>query len=212
MIRVEADTDGFDPIRMATIDDVHGLFAMRQAREHWFAARGIQQWRIGSLTHEQILSNVYDEQWWLLPTHDSEPAAAMRIIWSDPEIWGDRPGTSVYVHGLMVDLPFAGMGLGRRMLDFARSLGVAEGVSYFRLDCAADNAPLIQIYRYYGFDHVGQKEFSEFSVALMEQRMRPHAVVGQADQQDGTQRGEPSSAARTRCVSPSSSASTIAPP
>jgi hypothetical protein len=41
------------------------------------------------------------------------------------------------------------------MLDFARTLGVTEGVSYFRLDCAADNAPLTQIYRTYGFDHAG---------------------------------------------------------
>jgi ribosomal protein S18 acetylase RimI-like enzyme len=164
----ELDADGFAPIREATTDDVDALFAMRQAREKWFAARGIQQWEIGSLAREQIHSQVQAEQWWLLTKHGSGPAAAMRIIWSDPEFWGDRPGTGIYMHGLMVDLPSAGLGLGRRMLDFARALGVAEGVSFFRLDCAAHNAPLKQIYRDYGFDHVGQKDFPNFSVALME--------------------------------------------
>ncbi|WP_297501433.1 hypothetical protein [Pseudonocardia sp.] len=72
----------------------------------------------------------------------------------------------------------SGSSAARRMLDFARTLGVTEGVSYFRLDCAADNAPLTQIYRTYGFDHVGQKDFPEFSVALMQVNLNDHDAAG----------------------------------
>ncbi|MEJ3656971.1 GNAT family N-acetyltransferase [Actinomycetes bacterium KLBMP 9759] len=154
-------------VRLAADADVAAIFGMRRAREEWLAARGIWQWPIGMVGVEDITAQVQAGQWWVLAP-DDEVQAAMRVLWADEPFWGDTPGTAVYVHGLMVAPEHSGKGLGRRMLDVARRMGLDAGVEHFRLDCAADNEQLKAIYRGYGFTEVGRKELPGFSAALMQ--------------------------------------------
>jgi ribosomal protein S18 acetylase RimI-like enzyme len=149
--------------------DAGAIFAMRRAREVWLAARGIRQWPIGLVASDDVTAQVRDGQWWVLAAPAAgELAAAMRVVWSDQEFWGDTAGPAVYVHGLMVSLQHSGTGLGRMMLDAARRMGLDAGAEYLRLDCVADNGRLKKIYRDYGFTEVGRKDFPGFTAALME--------------------------------------------
>ncbi|MDO5619656.1 GNAT family N-acetyltransferase [Kocuria sp.] len=81
--------------------------------------------------------------------------AAVRLQDVDDDFWPERPPTSVYVHGLMVDRAHAGRGLGTHLLDWASAEGFSRGAEWLRLDCAASNEPLKRYYARQGFEQVG---------------------------------------------------------
>ena len=101
-------------------------------------------------------------------TTSSAWSARVRLLWTDPDFWGDDDTPAVYVHGLMVDRRAAGHGLGTALLDWAAARGRDAGVDLFRLDCRTTNPVLRAYYERYGFRAVGQRDFADFSCTLLE--------------------------------------------
>ncbi|RHA43636.1 GNAT family N-acetyltransferase, partial [Cellulomonas rhizosphaerae] len=101
--------------------------------------------------------------------HDDDGlAATVRLLWSDPDFWGDDDAPAVYVHGLMVARRRSGDGLGRALLDWAADQGREAGVGLLRLDCRTTNPALRAYYEAYGFTAVGRRDFADFSCTLLE--------------------------------------------
>lgn len=84
---------------------------------------------------------------------DTEAAGKLAITESD-DLWTDRPGDALYVHGLMVRRAFAGRSIGRALLAWAERAAARRGKSLLRLDCDAHNPNLRAYYERAGFTHV----------------------------------------------------------
>src|SRR5699024_8768958 len=110
---------GEPSVRIATSDDVHPLHLLRRDVEEWLADSGIRQWPRGMLTTTDIATQVHRGEWHLSRRDDGAIAAAMRVLWTDPAVWGTDDTRAVYVHGLMVDRSCAGLDLGTTMLNAA---------------------------------------------------------------------------------------------
>lgn len=159
-------------VEIATPDQVTSIHRLRRNLEEWLHSRGIRQWPRGEVSRQDVSAQVARGEWRCAHLPDVVPAAAMRVLWSDPEFWGSDATPAVYVHGLMVDRRVAGAGLGKYMLDGAAEAGRAAGVEVFRLDCVESNHVLRTFYTELGFREVGRCDFRNlFSVALFEKAL-----------------------------------------
>ncbi|WP_017973012.1 GNAT family N-acetyltransferase [Actinopolyspora halophila] len=156
-------------VEIATPDQVTSIHRLRRDLEEWLHAKGIHQWPRGEVSREDVAAQVDRGEWRCAHLPNIDLAAAMRVLWSDPEFWGADATPAVYVHGLMVDRRAAGTGLGKYMLDGAAEIGRAAGVEAFRLDCVESNHVLRAFYTDQGFRAVGRCDFRNlFSVTLFE--------------------------------------------
>ncbi|WP_273653685.1 GNAT family N-acetyltransferase [Cellulomonas fimi] len=153
------------PARSADVDEIH---ALRRDLEDWMADRGVDQWPRGSLPRDRVEAQVAAGEWWVV--RDAHGlAATIRLLWSDPDFWGDDATPAVYVHGLMVARRRSGDGLGGALLDWAAAHGREAGVARFRLDCRTSNPALRRYYEGQGFVAVGERDFGTHRNVLLEQ-------------------------------------------
>lgn len=159
-------------VERATSDDVTALHRLRRRLEDWLHDKGVQQWPRGEVAHADIAAQVDRNEWHLVRHPGVGVAAAMRVLWSDPDFWGEDGTRAVYVHGLMVDRALAGRGMGPHMIERASQIGREAGAETFRLDCAESNDVLRAFYRAQGFREVGRRDFDDlFSVTLYEKAL-----------------------------------------
>ncbi|WP_421743329.1 GNAT family N-acetyltransferase [Cellulomonas sp.] len=159
------------PVR-AVPADVDAIHALRRSLEDWMAAHGTVQWPPGSLPRERVAAQVDAGEWHVVRDDELGIVGTLRLLWTDPDFWGDDRTPAVYVHGLMVDRRAAGRGLGAALLDWAAAQGRDAGVEVLRLDCRTTNPVLREYYESSGFRAVGQVDFADFSCTLLEASLR----------------------------------------
>ncbi|MDV6275026.1 GNAT family N-acetyltransferase [Rhodococcus erythropolis] len=107
----------------------------------------------------------------------SRIVGALRLIWSDPQVWPNSDGPAGYVHGLVIDRAFSGDSMGERLLRWARRRSAEEDAQYLRLDCVETNVRLRRYYVDAGFIEVGRRDFGDdvdngwFRVVLFERSL-----------------------------------------
>ncbi|WP_245530268.1 GNAT family N-acetyltransferase [Cellulomonas flavigena] len=163
----------------ATPDDVPAIHALRRSLEEWMAARGIDQWPVGSVPLERIAAQVAAGDWWVV-RDDAGVRGSLRVIPSDPEYWGDDDTPALYVHGLMVARRATGTGLGRALVEWAGQRARDAGATWLRLDHRASNPHLDDLYRSWGFEAVDVTGRPGFEVVLMQRAVaqRPSSASG----------------------------------
>lgn len=112
-------------------------------------------------------------EWHLARTSTGEPAACLRLLWSDPEVWPGAQEPAGYLHGLVIDRRFAGTGLGAGLPRWAEIRALVAGVQVLRLDCVETNRALRAYYAGRGWREVGRRDFAGpwFSAVLMEKQL-----------------------------------------
>ena len=151
--------------QQATPADAPAIHELRRSLEEWMAARGIDQWPVGSVPLERVAAQVAAGDWWLV-RDDEGVRGTVRVITPDPEYWGDDDTPALYVHGLMVARRATGTGLGRALVEWAGERARAAGVTWLRLDHRASNPLLDDLYRSWGFEAVAVTDRPGFEVVL----------------------------------------------
>jgi ribosomal protein S18 acetylase RimI-like enzyme len=141
----------------ALLGDAEELHAMREAAAQWLVGQGIRQWLPGEVDIGTIGQQIEAGQWFL-HRRNGRVRVALRLLWSDPQFWGEQSDDAAYVHGLMIDRRHAGEGLGAAALRWAEDRATVAGRTFLRLDHAADNARLARYYRERGFTERGRRE------------------------------------------------------
>ncbi|MGW0182652.1 GNAT family N-acetyltransferase [Nocardia sp. NPDC003345] len=168
-------------IRPAALDDLDLICRLRLQRATWLAARGSDQWS----TEASGLSIDYfsrvvgraltaGETW--VAEVDGEPAGTITVNdRADRELWSNAElADSLIVHYLIVDLRFAGHGVGRRLLAHAAALARAYERQWVRLDAWTSNTELHTYYRRAGFRfvRVADPDSPSPSCALFERHIK----------------------------------------
>ena len=163
-------------VTRATVAEAPAVQALRDELASWMLQRGIQQWSPGEMPEEWIevciaVGAVY------LVRHDGRLVGSVTVVWDDPLIWGERPEPAGYIHMLMVDRDFGGLGIGRLILEWAEGSIAEAGHRRARLDCVQSNQPLRAYYGHAGYRFVGTKTFPDLAwaddTALYEKELAP---------------------------------------
>ena len=149
--------------------DADRLLELREVAAAWLHGRGIRQWEPGEVGLEQVRAQIAAGEWFVHRVN-GEIAGGLRLLWSDPEVWGDRPDDAAYVHGLVIDRRSAGAGMGARLLGWAERRVRGGDRAFLRLDCVESNVRLRRYYRDRGFLEVGRRDLGHgwWPVTLLE--------------------------------------------
>lgn len=151
--------------------DVAGAVRVIQEVARWCDATGKNMWPLEQLTAETLLQGVTPENFWI-GLYENEPVAAMILQWSDPLFWPELgPGESGFIHKLAVNPRFAGIGLGRRMVEFAAEECRKRGITGLRLDTGWRRERLRAHYETMDFVCVGRKVIGGREYALYERQL-----------------------------------------
>ena len=155
----------------ASAADIPAVVALRDEAARWMIGRGIRQWRPGDrpLSYFENAARTGELFVW---REDGAVLGAVVAARTDPAWEVAEPWTR-YLHTLVIDPAYAGIGLGRRILAAIESHLRSTGVSQVRLDCVADNARLRAYYRDAGYTEVGTRDLPRpwGSLALFEKSL-----------------------------------------
>ncbi|WP_052460444.1 GNAT family N-acetyltransferase [Microbacterium gorillae] len=133
--------------RTTELDTVRGILDDAAA---WLRGREVRQWP-DHFNAESLSPAIEADETWLA-FHAGRALATVTVDDADPA-WSDRPGSALYLHRLAVRTH--GLGLGRRLIDWAFGRARAEGREALRLDCVASNDALCAYYERFGFAECG---------------------------------------------------------
>lgn len=154
-------------VKQAQTGDAEIVAGTLQEAANWLVARNQPLWQLKDLTARIISPQIESGMFWLARA-DGEAAGCVRFQLEDQEYWGDIPHEdSAFVHRLAVRRKFAGLGVSKTLLDWAKDKARAEGREFLRLDCA-DRRNLRAVYENYGFKFHSFKEKEPYKVARYE--------------------------------------------
>jgi ribosomal protein S18 acetylase RimI-like enzyme len=157
-------------ITVAEPADLDTVISILNEAAGWLHARGITgQWQRSFAPQDEAKHIAAREIY--LARLDGEAVGTLKLLWSDPEVWGDAPDDAGYVHGLAVRRSVAGRGVALYMLGWAEGMVAAAGRRYLRLDCWAKNTELCRYYERAGFTNRGRLEDRRWPVALFEKHV-----------------------------------------
>ncbi|GAB2669732.1 GNAT family N-acetyltransferase [Nocardia goodfellowii] len=145
-------------IRPAHFGDLAAICRLRLQRTAWLTARGSDQWSVAgrgkpieTFAHAVERSLAAGETW--IADVDGETAGTITVDHhADPNLWSPwELDDAVIVHYMIVDLRFAGHGIGRHLLEHAGWLAFQQDRNWVRLDAWTTNAELHDYYRRSGF-------------------------------------------------------------
>ena len=166
------------PIVAARPEHAEGIVALRNRLAEWLQGRGIDQWRPGEFSPDDVAAEIRDGQWWVVAADDDprRVLASVQVIWSDPVIWGEQEEPAGYVHGVAVDRRLGGTGTGAALVRHAERVTRDSGRSVVRLDCDVNSPRLAQFYQGLGYEPLGLKEFyiahQDFRVTVLLHELR----------------------------------------
>lgn len=136
----------------------------------WLIDTGKAMWRLDDVTEAKILdrispSNVYVG--WI----DEESAAAMVLLWKDPVFWPQVSDDSGFIHRLSVRRKFAGTGIAREMVEWARQEARRRGKTYLRLECEAGRPKLCAFYEEMSFQRLDLRQVGPFDMAFYQVKL-----------------------------------------
>ena len=80
----------------------------------------------------------------------------------DPVYWPNLPkGESLFLHKVAVKRAFAGKGISKKLIDYAKALALSYSINAIRLNCNQHRHKLRAVYENQGFVCMGEKTFFE---------------------------------------------------
>lgn len=155
-------------LRVVTVrpDQAQAVLRLRDDLASWMVERGIDQWRPGEMPLDWI-EECTRNGWAYGVWREGRLVASVTLVWADPFVWGEQDEPAGYVHMLMVDRAYAGLGLGRALLRWAEDRIRASGRGLARLDCVSTNVALCAYYESAGYHLVGHRNFAGHPAAAL---------------------------------------------
>lgn len=137
---------------------------------NWMKEKGLQnQWNENSIKWD-LLSKDYRITDFYIAYRNEMPVGCVAITDTDTKYWPEVPQEkSMYLHKLTVMREFAGKGISKELIDYAKALSIKRGINVLRLDCNMQRDKLRRLYENEGFIYVGKKNLEfNYEMALYE--------------------------------------------
>ena len=158
-------------ISQAIAGDSAKIYPHMEEVRRWLRERGLDQWTepfAPTWIENQIALGQY-----FVAYYNGELAATFRLMWADPDYWGEDDAPALYLHTLAVNSTFSGKGVGAQILGWAENYARQHDKPLLRLDTTADNPFLVSFYEKAGFSHMGFTTISRRRIVLLEKKVSP---------------------------------------
>lgn len=125
----------------------------------WMKKNKLQnQWNEDNIKWN-YLSKDYKINDFYIDYQNGVPAACVAITDLDLKYWTEIPkGKSMFIHKLAVKREFAGKGISKELITFAKNISLKKDIDSLRLDCNLQRNKLRMLYENEGFIYVGKKK------------------------------------------------------
>lgn len=152
-------------IALASPSDFPTVIGLIDEAAAWLAARGIDQWARPwpdrARRDLRVQRGLEGRKTWLVWDGEKAAATITATPKRNPAVWSggaacDLRQRAVYAHRLITARPYAGLGLGAQLIDWAGRQGRHEyGAEWIRIDVWTTNTALHDYYRKTGFEPCG---------------------------------------------------------
>jgi len=136
------------------------IFVMRDAGR-WLKESGknpSKWWQLQNLNRGFLLKYAKPQEFYVALVNKKPAAAAILQFNQKAQDWQtvdkDKARPALYIHWLCVHRQFAGMGLPKKIIDFAKQKAQEKNVKLLRVDTNANKIKLRKIYENLGFNLV----------------------------------------------------------
>lgn len=150
--------------------DVDKTISIMKEVAAWGRSAGFKVWKDEWLTKQELLTNDNTEEEFCIGKVSGINACCMILQWKDSEFWPNSElNEAGYIHKLCVRRAYAGTGLSRKMVEYAKEECSKRGIKYLRLDTGWTETKMRELYINLGFKIVKKIEFDNGgAVALYE--------------------------------------------
>lgn len=122
----------------------------------WGRSVGLNVWKDEYLTREKLLQDINEDNFYIGQV-SGDNACCMILQWNDTVFWPQaKENEAGYIHKLCVRRKYSGIGLSRKMVEFAIEECKRRNIGYLRLDTGWDKKKLWNLYESLGFKLVGK--------------------------------------------------------
>ena len=122
----------------------------------WGRSVGLNAWKDEALTKETLMEGINEYDFYVGQVSEDN-ACCMILQWDDALFWPKaKENESGYIHKLCDRRDFAGLGLSRKMVEFAIEECRRRDIHYLRLDTGWNKKKLCTLYESLGFKLVGK--------------------------------------------------------
>ena len=122
----------------------------------WGRSAGLNVWKDEYLTREKLLVDINEDDFYIGQVSNNN-ASCMILQWNDTLFWPKaKENEAGYIHKLCVRRKYSGIGLSRKMVEFATEECKKRNISYLRLDTGWNKKKLCNLYESLGFELVGK--------------------------------------------------------
>lgn len=139
-------------LRPARKHEFDAIYAILEQNALWMKDQGIFQWPMDWLDSIRTeLQQSVDNGLFYVVELQQQIAAVVEVLTEPEHIWQYDNTPALYLHKFAIDRQYAGSGLGKSMLNWARTKALSLGMDCLRLDCVSHNPELRQYYESAGF-------------------------------------------------------------
>ena len=133
-------------IRRAAEADIPAIEEILADAVRWMDENGLHRWEMRNVTWAAL--SRYDQAHdFYIACEGVTPAACMAVVDDDSSFWPDIPkGESLFLHKVAVKRAFAGRGISKQLIDFAKEIACTRGIRAIRLDCHQDRNKVRALY------------------------------------------------------------------
>ncbi len=134
----------------------------------WMQKNKLQnQWNENNIKWD-YLSKDYNINNFYINYQNGVPVGCMAITDLDTKYWSEiQQGKSLYIHKLAIKRIYAGKGVSKELIDFAKNLSLKNGINSLRLDCNLYRNKLRMLYEKEGFTYVETRKLkNNYDIAL----------------------------------------------
>ena len=132
-------------------------------------------WKPKNLNRKFLLQYAKPEEFFVALANGKSAAAAILQLSQNAQDWKnidkDNPQKALYIHWLCVVREFAGQGLSKKMIDFAKEYARKSMVRLLRVDTNADEKKLRKLYEDLGFVLAGEDQEDYRKTAFYEMKI-----------------------------------------
>lgn len=139
-----------------SIKDVDEIYLLIKKRIEWMNDNKIKQWNktnyLSSYPKEYFEEKVTSGQLYVMKDKSSDKVVGAVVLLEEDERWGTDSSNSYYIHNLVSDTEFSGVG--RDIIQSCEKIAIKQGKDRIRLDCQATNSKINNFYNELGYKYV----------------------------------------------------------
>ncbi len=153
------------PANSADLEFIYSLF------EHALAYQKRNNYPVWNGFDKEVLIHDCSEGRLMKLVMDDEIACIFSICNSDPIIWGAKgEGDAIFLHRIVVNPAYKGQKHVEKILNWTIALARQKKMSFIRMDTWAENPNIIEYYKSFGFQYLGDIRTPDSQELAVQQR------------------------------------------